>query len=100
MYMSVENHLAVNGIHGLRDVPKGTTYDRAFFCDYLAPDVTRSFCAPRRIATFQGFKIHRNNASPHNSRSRGRLERIRAVRVSRPASRRDLAEMISSSLGI
>jgi hypothetical protein len=34
---------SVNGIHSLVDVPKGNTYNSAFFCDTIVPRVFGEF---------------------------------------------------------
>jgi hypothetical protein len=36
---------SVNGIQSLLDLPKGTTYNSAFFCDCVMSDLVENLCA-------------------------------------------------------
>jgi hypothetical protein len=59
---------SVNGIHTLFDVPKGSTYNTAFFSDQVVPSLVEGITSRGRRKTLKGFMVHRDNASPHNSR--------------------------------
>jgi hypothetical protein len=74
----------VNGIHSLRNVPKDTIDDSAFFCDCDVLDLIRSFCAPRRRMTVKVFKVHLDSANPQNSPSREFLKQIHTIRAVHP----------------
>jgi hypothetical protein len=77
---------SVNGIHSLLDVPKGSTYNTAFFCDQVVPSLVQGITSHGRRKPVQGFMIHFDNASPHNSRrSRECLGSYRATRLLHPA---------------
>jgi hypothetical protein len=73
---------SVNGIHSVLGLPKGTTHNSAFFCDWIMPDLVENFCAQDRRKTHEGIVAHLNNACPHSSKwSRSCVERFSARRV-------------------
>jgi hypothetical protein len=83
---------SINGIHTLLDVPKGSMYNTAFFCDQVVPSLIHAITSHGRRKTLQGFMIHLDNASPHNSRrSQECLEAHRATRLQHPTYSSDLA---------
>jgi hypothetical protein len=59
---------SVNKIHSLIDLPKGNTYNTAVFCDHVVPSAVQGVIFHARRKTLQGFIIHLDNVSPHNSR--------------------------------
>jgi hypothetical protein len=83
---------SADGIHSLLDVPKGSTYNTAFFCDQVIPSLVQGITSRGRRKTLQGFIIHFGNANPHKSRrSRECLGSYRATRLQHPAYNPDLA---------
>jgi transposase len=83
---------SINGIHSLLDVPKGTTYNTAFFCEQVLPSLVGNITSHSRRKTLQNFLIHLDNARPHNSGlSRECLEATKAKRMPHPAYSPDLA---------
>jgi histone-lysine N-methyltransferase SETMAR len=83
---------SANGIHSLLDVPKGSIYNTAFFCDQVIPSLVQGITSHGRRKTLQGFIIYFDRASPHNSRrSRECLRSYWATRLQHPAYSPDLA---------
>jgi hypothetical protein len=71
---------------------KGIAYDNAFFRDYIVSDLIESIWATRQRKTLKVFKIHLDNAHPHNSKkSHECLEGFRAIRVAYPIYNPDVA---------
>jgi transposase len=83
---------SVSGIHSLTDVPKGSTYNSAFLCDIVIPELVQNICSSSRRKSLKGMYIHLDNARPHNSRRATEcLSRTKAKRVPHPAYSPDLA---------
>jgi hypothetical protein len=73
---------SMNGIHSLFDLSKGTTYNSAFFSDWVLLDLVEHFCAQRRRDTVKSIFVHLNKASrPNSKQSCEGLEGICARRV-------------------
>jgi hypothetical protein len=82
----------VNGISSLVDVPKGESYDSAFFCDVVVPSLTDDILSRSRRKSFKGLDVHLDNARPDNSRqSIDCLQFTKARRMAQPAHSSDLA---------
>jgi hypothetical protein len=82
----------VNGIHTLLNVPKGSTYNTAFFCDQVVPTLVEGITSHGYRKMLKGFMVHLDNPSPHNSRrSQECLGANRATRLQHPAYSPDLA---------
>jgi hypothetical protein len=72
----------LDGIHSLIDVPKGNTSNTTFFCNQVVPSLIHGITSHSRRTAVQGFMIHLDNGSPHNSRkSQQLLEPNQATRV-------------------
>jgi hypothetical protein len=56
-----------NGIYSLADVPKGESYDSAFFCDVVVPSLIDDIRSRSRPKSLKGSNVHLGNARPHNS---------------------------------
>jgi histone-lysine N-methyltransferase SETMAR len=83
---------SVTGIHSPIDVPKGTTYNSAFLCDVVVPDLVRNICFHSRRKSLKGMYIHLDNARPYNSkRTAEYLSGTKANRVPHPPYSSDLA---------
>jgi hypothetical protein len=66
---------SVQCIHNLLDVPKGTTYNRAFFFDAVMSNLIENVWSGTRKKTSKRWLIHMDNACPHNSgRAQRRIE--------------------------
>jgi hypothetical protein len=77
---------SANGSHSLFDVPKGSTYNTAFFCDQVIPSLVQRITSRGRRKALQGFMIHFDNVSPDNSRRpRECLGSYRATRLQHQA---------------
>jgi hypothetical protein len=82
---------SINGIHSIRGVPKGTTYNTAFFTDAVMPSLTENVRSRTRRKTSKGWLILMNNTCPHNSeRAQSYVEASRAERLPDPAYSPDL----------
>jgi len=80
------------GLHSLLILPHGTTYNAAYFCDTVVPNLRSEICTQRRRRTLRGIVIHMDNARPHNAKiSVEALESIKAKRVEHPPYSPDLA---------
>jgi histone-lysine N-methyltransferase SETMAR len=84
---------SVYGIHSLVDLPKGTSYNSAFFCSAVVllcccavvPSLVAELTSDTRPKTLKGFIIHMDNARPHNSgSSRNCIQSARAERLPHP----------------
>jgi histone-lysine N-methyltransferase SETMAR len=77
---------SVNGIQSLRDIPKGETFNSAFFCDVALPSLIGNSCSLSRRRSLKGLDVHLENAHPHNSRQPSHCPRaMRARRMAQPA---------------
>jgi hypothetical protein len=83
---------SVDGIHSLVDVPKGASYNSAFFCSAVVPSLVAELTSGTRRKTLKGFIIHLDNARPHNSESsRNCIQSARAERLPHPLYKPGLA---------
>jgi hypothetical protein len=57
----------VNGIDSLVDVPKGSTYHSAFFCNTVVPNLFDGIPLHFRRKSLKGLPIHLDNARPYNA---------------------------------
>jgi hypothetical protein len=82
---------SVNRISSLLDVPKATTYSRAFFTDAVMPSLIETVSSRTRRKTRKGWLIHMDNAHPHNlGGARRCVEASRAERLPHLAYSSDL----------
>jgi hypothetical protein len=58
----------VNGISSLVDVPKGSIYDSAFFCNIVLPSLFDVIALYSRRKSLKGLYINLNNARSHDTR--------------------------------
>jgi hypothetical protein len=70
---------SIKGIYSFLDVPKGTTYNIAFFIDVFMPNLIENVRSRTRKKTLKIWLIDTDSARPHNSQ--------RAQRCSTPKSR-------------
>jgi transposase len=83
---------SVNGIHSLLDIPKGESYNSAFFCNAVIPSLVENICSQSRRKSLRGLYLHLDNARPHNSRESNEcLKATKAKRIIHPAYSPDLA---------
>jgi hypothetical protein len=83
---------SVNGIHSLPDVPKGTTYHSAFFCDVIVSDLLEKVCVHSQRRTIKGALVHLDSVRLRNSKkSKQCLIEFRAGRMPHPPDSPDLA---------
>jgi hypothetical protein len=90
-----------NGIHSLVDIPKGTTYNSALFCDYVVPDLAEECFTHNQRRTLKVIFLHLDNAHHHNSKQSCEcFEGFRTVEFHIRHTTRIWRQMTSSSLGI
>jgi hypothetical protein len=82
----------VSGIHSLVDIPKGESYNSAFFCNVVGSSLVENICSGSGWRSLKGLYVHLNNARPHNShQSNDCLPSTKAQWMPQPAYGPDLA---------
>jgi hypothetical protein len=83
---------SVNGIRSPLDVPKGTTYNTAFFTDAVMLSLTENVRSRTRRKTLKGWLFQMDNARPHNlPRAQRHIEAARAEPLQHPTYDPNLA---------
>jgi hypothetical protein len=83
---------SVIGIHSLLDLPKGTTYNMAFFTDAVLPCLIEDVRSQTYRKTLKGWLIRMDGARPGNSRRAQRCtDASRAKFLPHPVYSPDLA---------
>jgi hypothetical protein len=77
---------SVIGIPNLADVPKGESYDSAFFCNVVVPNLVENICSHSRQRSVKSPYVHLDKACPQNSRQYNNcLQATKARRMAQPA---------------